>query len=403
MLLPIRAKNPPETFPWVTVVLLSINILVFVVVNRGLPIPDEVVDVYGLIPSQLSPLTFLTSAFLHSDIFHLLGNMWFLYLFGFAVEGRMGWWKYILLYFASGLCGDLLHLLLFGAAQPDLPSIGASGAIMGLIGAAVYMFPHAKIVFFYWLAFFWVGTFEVAMYLVGIFYLAGDVFGALLWGSSAGVGHLAHIGGGVGGLVLALAMRMRRDSEETSEAKAVLADAKDYSILSSRELEDLAEAQPDNTEITLHWAIVALKSSSTISPTLVERLHSQQQKLLTTEDEGSVARIFASFADMARIRPLFLLEAGRKAEQMGDPNTATQLYQKAFQSPLANEDDQQAAAFRNAMLMEAWHQNYVGAEDLYRWMLDRWPMCSLESQIRTRLAVVTPRAAAQRAQANPLA
>lgn len=110
MLLPVKAKNPPESVPYGTIGLIAINILIYALTSEyGLIIREEVVDAWAFKSMDFPSVTLLTSMFLHIDVWHILGNMWFLYLFGFAVEGRLKSGKFLLLYFASGFGGDLMH------------------------------------------------------------------------------------------------------------------------------------------------------------------------------------------------------------------------------------------------------------------------------------------------------
>lgn len=407
MILPIRSKNPPEQFPWLTCVIIALNVLVcLILIPQGslLGLDDDLVKQWGISTANASPITFFSSTFLHADFIHLLGNMWFLYLFGFAVEGKLGWWKFGILYFAAGLTGDLLQLGFLASQNSAIPSIGASGAIMGCIGAAVYLFPHAKVVVWYWLFFFLMGTWNVPMWAIALFYVGGDFFWALLFsglGVIGGVGYLAHVGGAVGAFFLVMLMGAKRDDEAASEAKETLADTKDYSILSNLQLEDLAKTQPDNTEITIHWVLGTLSRGYRMKPEMVERFIKHAPSLIHSPDGVHVGYILQMLDYQPGFKTAWYLETAMAAEKEGNPQRAQVLYQKAFNHPEATEGDQEAAAYKNAMLMEAWFQNYAGAEDLYRWILQRWPMTSLEGAINARLSVVGPRAAQQRASAHP--
>ena len=128
-------KNSPVTF-----ILIAVNVAAYVLMashgsNFMQPGGRTLVN-WG---ANFAPLTvghgelwrLFTSMFLHGGFAHIIGNMWFLYLFGFAVEGRMRSLKFAALYFISGLAGDVLHLGLFGPAHPEIPTIGASGAGSG--------------------------------------------------------------------------------------------------------------------------------------------------------------------------------------------------------------------------------------------------------------------------------
>src|SRR5690349_1013449 len=134
MFVPYRCKNPPESFPWATYGLILANPFVYVCTTEyGLVIKESVLLEYGLTYDSMEPGDAFASLFLHANLMHLLGNMWFLHLFGSAVEGRLKWFKFLLVYFAAGFAGDALQLGIFGPMHPDIPGIGASGAIMGLM------------------------------------------------------------------------------------------------------------------------------------------------------------------------------------------------------------------------------------------------------------------------------
>src|SRR5947209_6003270 len=148
MLLPYKSKNPPESFPFATIGLIAINLIVYACTTKdGLSIRREVVEQYAVSGEHFTLLRCFTSMFLHGGVLHILGNMWFLYLFGFAVEGRLRSLKFLIVYMAAGFAGDLLHQALLGSSHPERFSLGASGAIMGILGSALYMFPFSKVNF----------------------------------------------------------------------------------------------------------------------------------------------------------------------------------------------------------------------------------------------------------------
>jgi membrane associated rhomboid family serine protease len=402
MFLPLRSKNPPERTPWATIGLLAINILVFAVVNKGLGLPDEVAKQYGVSWSNVSPVTMFTSTFLHGDIFHLLGNMWFLYLFGFAVEGRLGWWKYFLLYLVSSFAGDLLHLALLGAGMPNLPSVGASGAIMGVMGMGMYLFAHARVdVFIIWFP--WViGIKEWPLWGVGAWFLFWDLIGATLvmgTGLSGGVGNLAHLGGAAAGFLAMALLRMPRDDEYTSETKKVLAETKDYSMLSASQLKDLTANQPDNIDISLEWVNRIIQSGYKMDPQAVARFAKHLPKLLSDPnvDPARVGFVLMSLGDEWSLSGAGYLDCGVLCEKVGKPQFAKQLYYRVMTSPNSSSSDKESAAFKAGMVMEAWFQDYVGAKDMYDWALVQWPVGAYEGQFKARLEIVRPRAEQQAA------
>ena len=201
LLIPIGDENPKERIPFVNWAFLAINILVFFL--AGFPQPRESVLVdYALYPSHPSAWTMLTSMFLHANILHLLGNMVFLWIFGDNVEDKLGHVLYAIFYLACGYSADLLHLLTSGAV--DIPTIGASGAISGVIGAYVVMFPQARVKLFLWVYIFANVYMVRSFWWIGFWFLEQLVFGvADLNGRGGGVAYWAHIGGFIAGVVVA--------------------------------------------------------------------------------------------------------------------------------------------------------------------------------------------------------
>jgi membrane associated rhomboid family serine protease len=173
--------------------------------------------VYGLIPSvlfgtdhlapHLAPippaLSLLTSMFLHGDWWHLLGNMLFLWVFGDNIEDSMGHWKFLLFYLICGAVAGLAH----AAMLPDLqtPTVGASGAVAGVLGAYIVLHPRVKILV---LAMKWFPLYLPA-YLVLALWFAFQLFSVWL-GGGGNVAWWAHIGGFVTGAVLVMVFRDRK-------------------------------------------------------------------------------------------------------------------------------------------------------------------------------------------------
>lgn len=131
---------------------------------------------------------------LHGGFLHLLGNMWFLWIFGNAVCANIGNLRYPLVYVTLGVAAGMTHLI----ASPH-PAIGASGAINGIVGMYLVMFPQNEITCYFWFFLVYVRQFEVSSYWMILFWLFWDILGALKWGSS-GVAHFAHLGGFAAGV-----------------------------------------------------------------------------------------------------------------------------------------------------------------------------------------------------------
>lgn len=161
------------------------------------------------IPGSGSVASFLTYMFLHGDWMHFLGNMWMLWLFGDNVEDKLGHFRFLLFYFLCGIASGLIHLLF--NVNSAVPALGASGAIAGIMGAYLVMFPLGRVVVFVPL-FFIPYFFEVpAVIYLGIWFAAQLFSGtfSLLAGSAGGIAWWAHIGGFIAGILFLPKFRKR--------------------------------------------------------------------------------------------------------------------------------------------------------------------------------------------------
>lgn len=220
---PLYDENPTRITPYLTYIIIGANIFVFLhQINLSSQEIDQFFQTYAVIPQQLTAsfqgeisrqgipewATLFTSQFLHGGWWHLISNMLFLWVFGNNIEDRMGRIRYITFYL---ICGALAALCQW-VINPNsaIPSLGASGAISGILGAYVIRFPQAKIMTLAFLGFF-VTTLRVpAILLIGIFVVQNVIAGlvnlqemARMSVETGGVAYWAHIGGFVFGLILA--------------------------------------------------------------------------------------------------------------------------------------------------------------------------------------------------------
>jgi membrane associated rhomboid family serine protease len=205
---PIRDTIRSRTFPLANYGIIAINVLVFLFQSslneRGF---FMVLQLFGLTPAQFSlfmPLrwfTVLTSMFMHGSWFHLISNMWTLYIFGDNVEDRMGSARYVIFYLLVGTAAALTHV--FFSADANVPTVGASGAVAGILGAYFLLFPSARVVTFIPVFFLpWFVNIPAFFYL-GIWFFS-QVANGLMVGDEvmSGIAWWAHIGGFVMGLIL---------------------------------------------------------------------------------------------------------------------------------------------------------------------------------------------------------
>jgi membrane associated rhomboid family serine protease len=213
-MIPIRDDNPrryPAIANWS---IMAINVMVYSLIA---PLPEasleQFFESFAFVPSGLtnastaaalsaSAITILTSMFLHGGLLHLVANMWTLWIFGDNVEDRMGTARYISFYVLCGVAAGLTHWL--AGPDSDVPVVGASGAISGVMGAYLLLFPRARIVLVLPLLFLpYFFTIPAWLYL-GIWFLGQQASGVEALGQTAagGVAFWAHIGGFVAGMVL---------------------------------------------------------------------------------------------------------------------------------------------------------------------------------------------------------
>ncbi len=205
MFIPLKDENPTQRFPVVTVVLITLNILVFLYqvfspeglqhfIYRMGAIPYEITHFTTIseLPRISPPLTLLTSLFLHGSFFHLFGNMLYLWIFGNNIEDFLGPFRYILFYLLSGLGASLVHIIFHPSSK--VPMIGASGAIAGVLGAYFLLYPAARVLS---LVFIWILPVP-AFFILGLWFVAQ----VMNIGIGGGVAWFAHIGGFLIGIAL---------------------------------------------------------------------------------------------------------------------------------------------------------------------------------------------------------
>jgi membrane associated rhomboid family serine protease len=214
-MLPLKDDIPSSRPPVVTVALISANCLIyFYLWSLGEAGYEKVLFKWGAIPFEVThgieltpeiafpiPLTLFTSMFLHGGFLHLAGNMLYLWIFGDNVEDRLGHAKFLVFYILSGLAASLLYILT--SPQSQIPMVGASGAIAGVLGAYMITFPKARILTLIFFGFFIRVVPIPALFVLGFWFLFQLLYALPSIGStSGGVAFFAHVGGFLAGIVL---------------------------------------------------------------------------------------------------------------------------------------------------------------------------------------------------------
>jgi membrane associated rhomboid family serine protease len=215
---PLRDDNPRESFPAVTLGLIMVNTLVqiyqmtmsperaLLFIRAAGAIPLEITSLTDIVrypdqpPAILPiPLTLFSSMFVHGGWWHLISNMWYLWLFGDNIEDSMGHLRFVLFYLLVGLAAAMLQIVTHSTSA--VPVVGASGAIAGVLGGYALIFPRARVRCLLFIIF--IITFiKVPAYLVLGFWFVVQMLHGLSEGSLSGVAWFAHIGGFLAGLML---------------------------------------------------------------------------------------------------------------------------------------------------------------------------------------------------------
>ncbi len=204
-MIPLRDSQPSYSPPVVTVSLIIVNVFVFLYELSLDPFSlNHFIAVYGVIPDRFQLGDLLTSMFLHGGWMHLIGNMWFLWIYGDNVEDILGHGKYLIFYIACGILAGLTHVLTNPYSR--VPTVGASGAIAGVMGAYLVKFPHSRILTLIPIFVFFT-TVEIPAVVILMYWMAIQFFSGV---GSIGYSHLqqggvawfAHLGGFLAGMAM---------------------------------------------------------------------------------------------------------------------------------------------------------------------------------------------------------
>jgi membrane associated rhomboid family serine protease len=214
-MIPLRDVIPSRTTPYITVTIIVLNAVAWFF---ELSLPRDVLplflQVYGVVPAELHPPTLITSMFLHGSWTHVLGNMWYLWIFGDNVEDRLGHGRFIVFYLLCGIAAAVGQVAMDPTSE--LPTIGASGAIAGVMGAYFVLYPKSRVLTLIPLIIFWEIIELPAIFLLGFWFLlqlvnAGAV-AATASTMGGGVAFAAHVAGFVVGVIGVFVFRKREVS-----------------------------------------------------------------------------------------------------------------------------------------------------------------------------------------------
>jgi len=224
-MIPLKDTIPSRTVPFINYTIILINLLCFLYQLSLGPHLEKFLYAWGVVPAQFfAPLSIghlhlsqrilplFTSMFLHGGWLHFLGNMLYLYIFGDNVEDRLGHARYFLFYLLCGVLAAAVHLLTNTGSR--VPTIGASGAIAGVMGAYFFLFPYARVVTLIFIFFFFDIVEIPAFFFLAFWFILQFLSGTVSFDAqnalSGGVAWWAHIGGFLAGILLLFAFGVRR-------------------------------------------------------------------------------------------------------------------------------------------------------------------------------------------------
>jgi membrane associated rhomboid family serine protease len=240
-MIPIRDTIPSKNYPVVNNTIIGINVVVYLVQVLLVPDLNRFVYTYGLVPARYSIpqitsyfttsqqiFSLISFMFLHGGFWHLLGNMWFLHIFGDNIEDRLGAFRYCVFYLLCGITSGLFHVII--NLHSNIPTIGASGAIAGVMGAYLILHPHSKIltlipiIFIPWFI-------EIpAFFFLGFWFVIQFISAAGSHGGVGGIAWWAHIGGFIFGIIFLKLLLALPETGMSDQVRKVTAKRKTHRL-----------------------------------------------------------------------------------------------------------------------------------------------------------------------------
>ena len=203
-MIPLRDVIPSRTTPYITTTIIVLNAITWLFeVSLPQDSLNQFIGTYGVVPAYFSPPTLITSMFLHGSWMHVIGNMWYLWIFGDNVEDRVGHGRFIVFYLLCGTAAAIGQIVMDPTST--LPTIGASGAIAGVMGAYFVLYPQSRVLTLIPLIIFWEVIELPAYILLGFWFVmqlfsAGTIAVTASSHGSGGVAFAAHVAGFVVGM-----------------------------------------------------------------------------------------------------------------------------------------------------------------------------------------------------------
>ena len=211
-MIPLRDVIPSRTTPYITITIIVLNALAWLFeISQPPDVLQLFLTVYGVVPAAFHPMTLITSMFLHGSWMHVIGNMWYLWIFGDNVEDRVGHGRFIFFYLLCGIVAAFGQIAM--DPKSTLPTIGASGAIAGVMGAYFVLYPRSRVLTLLPLIIWWEVIELPALVLLGFWFLmqlfSAGAIAVTAHTEGGGVAFMAHVAGFVAGIIAVFALRQR--------------------------------------------------------------------------------------------------------------------------------------------------------------------------------------------------
>jgi membrane associated rhomboid family serine protease len=351
LVIPYRVKNPITKIPFVTITILLANVILYAMNTKDfLHIRGDVYNEWAFALGYTPLWKFFLSIFIHSDLLQLGMNSLFLFVLGPAVEERLGRIRYVIVYLLAGMVGAVFQAGMDLAYTGSLYVwIGSSSCVMGIVGAYWYVYSWSKINVFYWFVT-WYGTWEVDAFWVVGFYLVLDLVQGMVYhqvGFKGGITNLSHVAAAASAVLFCIALRVRRDSEALSEAKAMRADEVNLANLPLHALQTMLDENPKDIEILAAMIVPAIRENER------EALAKAFVKVGThaiEKDPRLVAHYLIDFRSDPRIyKATHLLHLAGLLERMGETMRAMTIY-RLIVDRFTEDKDAETAIYRMAVV-----------------------------------------------------
>ena len=261
---------------------------------------------------------------------------------------------------------------------------------MGCMGAALYMFPHSLVDFFYAWAYYSWGVTSWRMYWVAAYYMGYNLlFGLLGFGN---VGYFAHIGGFLGGVIVCFFFIVKRDNATASDAKALIQNESDYIILNEHELSSIAESKSEDPRLALAWMIRSITAMGPINIECLKAFHSQFHEILKVAEPENLERL-AIHGSMQEglFSSAEALELADRLAHLFNFELSERMYLYAINSKDKTDDEHAEAILKFGRLQELSLLNVESAKLAYADLLQKYPMHPLAPQARMHLDEIAKR------------